>query len=232
MKAISPQREIDRATELANEYRRKGYVVTMPREVRDLPEFLRSFQYFPDLIARSAHENLVVEVKSQSTSGDLGKLALVAERVNAQSGWKFVLVLTNPRERKLPQVDIPTGKARELLQKSVSIGTGDEAHAEASFLMAWIALEAAVMALPENRGKRRKAPTSPWTLIRDAAIHGYVARVDVQKLNALYRTRSLLLHAGDVASPTEVEVELVRSVVRELIDAPHAQLPNNSLQRP
>ena len=81
MNAESSTRESQRATELATEYRSKGFEVVMPRSPAETPEFLREFSYTPDLIAKSEKENLIVEVKSRQSSRDLGRLSEIAELV-------------------------------------------------------------------------------------------------------------------------------------------------------
>src|SRR5262245_6723949 len=98
MNSQNTDRESQRVKELATEYRNKGYTVTTPGALSDAPEFLRVAGYVPDLIARSKSGNLVIEVKSRQTASDLRFLSQVAEHVNAQPGWEFVLVFTNPRE--------------------------------------------------------------------------------------------------------------------------------------
>ncbi|HEY2321228.1 MAG TPA: hypothetical protein VGJ82_00060, partial [Thermoanaerobaculia bacterium] len=85
--------EKSKLEQIASEYRRKGYdVATRPREDH-IPPFLRPFQ--PDLVATSDRDNVVVEIKS---SLDLASESIMklAEAVEAQSGWRFELVVVNP----------------------------------------------------------------------------------------------------------------------------------------
>jgi uncharacterized protein YegP (UPF0339 family) len=96
MKPENTPREARRVAELAVDYERKGYVVTIPRGPSDTPAFLRDLNYTPDLIARSNDETLVVEVKSRETTAALAELTNIAERINERKGWQFVLAFTNP----------------------------------------------------------------------------------------------------------------------------------------
>ena len=219
MKTETPIRESQRVVELANDYQRRGFEVVMPQSRRETPDFLKEFGYVPDIIARSEKENLIIEVKSRQTSHNLGQLSEIAELVNAQPSWQFVLVFTNPRESS-PISPIPTRpspqKARELLQKSRTLRGVDQAHIEASFLFAWVALEASLHLLPGGR-KPTKTPTSPSTLIRNAAMEGYISRDDVEVLDRLFKLRNSLLHAGSEVSPSAKEIEDLQKIAEEII---------------
>ena len=52
---------IDAVAAVAESYRRRGYQVEIEPDDTGLPPFLLGFR--PDLIARSASENVVIEVK-------------------------------------------------------------------------------------------------------------------------------------------------------------------------
>jgi hypothetical protein len=216
MKTESSNRESQRVTELASEYRNKGFEVITPHSTNESPDFLRNSGYFPDIIARSPEENLIIEVKSQQSSGDLGRLSEIAELVNSQPSWQFVLVLTNPREAPSSISQPSTEKAGLLLAKSRAIGTQDQTHVEAAFLFAWAALEASLRLLPEER-RATKTPSTPWTLIRNAAMEGHIGRDDAKTLDRLFKLRNSLLHAGGEASPSINEVESLRRITEEII---------------
>jgi hypothetical protein len=216
MNTESTNRELQRVSELASEYRAKGFDVVIPRSSGDSPEFLRHFDYIPDLIAKSEKECLIVEVKSRQSSRDLGRLAAIADIVNAQPSWQFVLVLTNSREVDRFAEPPNAEKARKLLAKSVAIGTSDETHLEAAFLFAWAALEASLRLLPEERKSSRSSST-PWTLIRNAAMEGHIGREQARNLDRLFKIRNSLLHAGNEVPPGLSDVELVRHITEEII---------------
>lgn len=218
MKTEIPIRESQKVVELATDYQSRGYKVVLPRSRSEGPDFLKSSGYVPDIIARSEKENLIIEVKSRQTSHDLSRLSEIAELVNAQPGWQFVLVFTNPRESSPVPTRPSAQKARELLQKSRALRGQDQAHIEAAFLFAWVALEASLHLLPERR-KSTKTPTTPWTLIRNAAMEGYIGRDDAEVLDRLFKLRNSLLHAGNETSPSSKEVEDLRKIAEEIIQA-------------
>lgn len=218
MKAEATNRESQRANALAAEYRSKGYRVTIPRTEKDVPAFLEDAGYVPDIIATSEHENLIVEIRSQQTTGELARISEVAELVNAQPAWSFVLVLTNPRTAMAEATKANASKAESLLEKSIAIGTKDAAHSQAAFLFAWTAFEAAWRLISDER-KTNKDRYPFVSSIRDAAMAGAVDRKDAQWLEGLFRIRNSLLHAEDEITPTGEEIERLRQFVMTIIRA-------------
>lgn len=216
MKSENTNRESQRVAELATEYERKGYTVTLPRRPQDLPAFLRELGYTPDLIARAKGETLVVEVKSRETSATLSSLSAIAEKINARPGWQFVLVFTNPRSASTEPRRPSPDKVVTLLEKSRSMGYDTQPHVEAAFLFAWVALEAALLTSKQDPTAGKGAST-PWTLIRNAAMNGLLAREDAHVLDRLFRTRNALLHAVDETPPTPNDVELLRRIAEDLL---------------
>jgi hypothetical protein len=209
-------RESQRVAELATEYARKGYSVTLPQSADDTPQFLRELGYMPDLIARSKNETLVIEVKSRETSATLASLSNVADRVNAKPGWQFVLVFTNPRGTFVESQRSTPEKVARLLEKSRVMGYESQAHVEAAFLFAWSALEAALRSLPTHEITGRVA-SAPSTLIRNAAIDGLLARGDVRALQLLFKIRNSLLHAGDEVPPARSDVDRLLRITEEVL---------------
>lgn len=190
--------------------------MTLPRRPQDTPAFLRELRYTPDLIAKNGDETLVIEVKSRETSATLASLSAIAEHINAKPGWQFVLVFTNPRTASTEPQRTTPDKAIALLEKSRAMGYESQPHLEAAFLFAWMALEAALLTSPPKSAAGRTAST-PWTLIRDAAMNGLLAREDAHALDRLFRTRNSLLHAGDEGPPSRADVESLRRITQDLL---------------
>lgn len=216
MKPDNTNRESQRVAELAVEYERKGYTVTLPRNPKDTPAFLRELGYTPDLIAKTKDETLIIEVKSRETSAALSSLSAIAERINAKPGWQFVLVFTNPRTAGGESPSATPDKVLALLEKSRAMSFKSQPHAEAAFLFAWVALEAALLESPQKASTGRSS-TTPWTLIRNAAMNGILAREDAQALERLFRTRNAILHAADEVSLTQADVENLHRIAQELL---------------
>src|SRR5437016_268858 len=124
---------------VADDYRRRGYEVIIEPKGPDVPKFLEGFQ--PDLIARSAGESVVVEVKVGTRTSVAERLRDIAERVNRQSGWRFSLVFVNPDEPD--QISEGQAASFAVLQERAHnaeslLRTGQR---EAAFLLLWSALE-------------------------------------------------------------------------------------------
>ncbi len=56
--------ERERLLKLAEEYRDRGYEISIHPNSEDLPDFLRNYR--PDMIARREDDAVVIEVKSRS----------------------------------------------------------------------------------------------------------------------------------------------------------------------
>jgi uncharacterized protein YutE (UPF0331/DUF86 family) len=132
--------ERSKLDQIASEYRRKGYDVAIRPHGDDIPPFLRPFQ--PDLVATSDFDNVVVEIKS---SPELASESIVklAEAVEAQSGWRFELVVVNPAvAHEVP----PHGalaaddRVESILREAQDLYR--ERRYEAAAMMAWSAAEA------------------------------------------------------------------------------------------
>src|SRR4051794_38891125 len=80
---------------VADQYRQEGYTVAVRPFAADLPDFLAS--YHPGLIARKNGSNVVVRVAAREELVSDPKTAFLAAVVNAQPGWRFDLVVHNPK---------------------------------------------------------------------------------------------------------------------------------------
>jgi hypothetical protein len=89
-----------RLLRLAREYRRAGYTVVLYPQAEDLPAVLQGCSI--GLLARRMDETVVADVRSRPNltlngSADLRRLV---EKVETLPGWRFNLVVTNPRHVK------------------------------------------------------------------------------------------------------------------------------------
>jgi uncharacterized protein YutE (UPF0331/DUF86 family) len=226
MTTTQNRRERQRVLELIQEYRAKGFIVLEPSSPEELPEFMRTSGYVPDLIVRSKKENLVVEVKSSESVASLDSLSDVSELVNAQEGWHFVLVLTNPRQEKSSMTPSTSrSKVLGLLERAKHIGSLEDPQLlEAWFIYAWVAAEACLDLLSARQEKEKTRPLGALTYIRDLAMQGELDRKDAQRLERLYKTRSAFLHSVGDAKVVAADVDwLQRFTESLLIDAENIQ---------
>lgn len=107
--------ERKRLHELAREYREKGYEVTVEPSKNALPNFLSDYQ--PDMIARNDEESVVVEVKSRSSLAHSEYLQSLADRIKEKAGWRFELVITNPKEESVSKQESTLPSEAELVNR-------------------------------------------------------------------------------------------------------------------
>lgn len=120
---------------IARSYRAKGYEVLLPTHDRPAPDFLDG--YLPDLIARSAADNVVVEVKRAGTIRGSNDLVWLANKIDDEDDWRLELVSVGSGER-LVEIDDNTvadldAEARLLLEAG---------FIDAAFVVVWAHVKA------------------------------------------------------------------------------------------
>lgn len=185
-----------------------GWTVAEPKSARVdwLPEPLRRFQ--PDLVAVKDGEIRVFEIKSRY-SDEPGKLDDLAEAVAAVPNARFDVVWVGA---------VVDAAGSEFTGQSIS-GRSSEArnllaggHPEAAALIAWSALEGAL--LNYARALRVPLPTDatsstlPWRLLAELDSLGYLNEGDLQRISELRRQRNAAAHFAEPAAqpdPTGIE---------------------------
>jgi hypothetical protein len=81
--------------ETAADYRAQGYDVHIEPGPEEVPAFLAGFR--PALIARGPRDSVVVEVKVGTTTAAPERFRELAELIRQQPGWRFSLVVIDPR---------------------------------------------------------------------------------------------------------------------------------------
>ena len=143
--------ERKRLQELAREYREKGYEVIVEPRKNALPNFLSDYQ--PDMIARNDEESVVVEVKSRSSLAHSEYLQSLADRIKEKAGWRFELVITNPKEESVSKQASTLPSEVELvnrIQETRKLMTSG--HKEAALLLGWATAEGALRLVATREG--------------------------------------------------------------------------------
>lgn len=210
---MTPQSlESEVIAKVAEDYRRRGYDVEVAPRGPGLPEFLGGFQ--PDLIARSAAESVVVEVKVGTRTSVAERFREVAERVNRQPGWRFTLVFVSPDQpdqvteaqpAPLSVVQERARNAEALLQTGQS---------EAGFLLLWSALEG-ILRLLGHGAQLPLENLPPSTLIRELYSAGEINREQFEWLMRLLPMRNRLVHG--FGAQEAVDGEQLRLLVHALL---------------
>jgi Holliday junction resolvase len=159
MKHDFTELERRRLLELAREYRKLGYDVITQPDKDQLPDFLAMLQ--PDMIASNQQENVVFEVKSQRTLTASTELKDIAIAIQGKKGWRFELVVTNPREKDGIRTasDSLLNRSEVLYRLQEARHLSEQEHGEAAFLLAWSAAEAVLRNLVVKSGPFLRART-------------------------------------------------------------------------
>jgi Holliday junction resolvase len=212
--------ERKRLVEIAREYRKLGYEVILEPKRSQLPEFLASFQ--PDMLAKNNIETVVVEVKSRETLSQSAHMAALASVIQQHEGWRFELVVTNPREKS---ARIRIQDINDLLTTQDIIYRLNEArtlsnkeYGEAAFLLAWSATEATLRrAASQHRISAARYQATPTTGGADVAGVGrffftVMRSYRFRRANALRKASSLSERGSCFAalSMTEITAFLMR----------------------
>jgi hypothetical protein len=89
-----------RLLRLAREYRRAGYEVMLYPQPESLPEVLQGCSIA--LVAKGNDETVVADVRSRPnlTQNGPADLRRLTENVESIPGWRFSLIVTNPRQHQ------------------------------------------------------------------------------------------------------------------------------------
>ncbi len=208
-------REQRRIKQLANEYRKKGYEVLVEPGPEKTPEFLRPFR--PDLIIRKGEEAIVVEVKTTESLTASKDIEKIAEAVASRHGWKFKLVVTNPRiePERVPEVAAASLTQNEVsvllkrVERLVRIG-----EMEAALLL----LVAAIESVLREAAKKEGIPLRGKTLLHGAKhllSYAVIGRRDYDAFERIFKTRNFIIH-GFRAGP--IKQKLIMDTVKRLKD--------------
>jgi len=223
MKETQVKRERDKVKELAREYRKKGYNVIIEPTRSDLPRFMSSMNFQPDLIALSDKENLVFEVKTGSTIHGIKEFATIADTIREHEGWDFVFVMTNPKEAPTPKLSSPHPRiedAYRYINKAALLLDSDknDQFNEAALLIAWSGVEATIRyALATVYEKTvEKNVTS---LLRDSVMYGVISKTDAKYLDSVLSIRNEIAHGFTHKQISKNKVGKLIEIIRRIINA-------------
>lgn len=208
MKAAYADRERNRLREIARQLELDGYIVVVEPSSEQLPDELGRFH--PDLIAMGPDENLVVEIKSRATLPGSAEMMPLAQAVQAMDGWRFELVVTNPRDPGPEPAgvrDLSLDELRDKLRHASQLATAGDF--EPALLMAWAGAESA---LRRSVQESRQSPErqSPAYLVKRLFSDGVLSSADRRMFERALEARNQLAHGFWVArEDLEVTTELI-----------------------
>ncbi len=194
----------------AEEYRRKGYEVSLEAQLDFLPGFS------PDLVARKGDETIVIEVKARSSLAANPKIKEFAQVIRSRPGWSFELVLVaEPEKLDSPEGANPLGREGIMEQINKAEKALESNFPEAAFLLAWSACEAVVREMNASQGVSSKGISTPSYVLNQAVSQGVISRDDYNELSGMMRYRNAIVHGFSLNDFSDKLVkDLIKSVRR------------------
>jgi len=186
-------REQQRLDEVAHEYREQGYDVIIAPSQNQLPDFLALFRL--DMVAQNDSETVIVEVRTQESLTKSPELDAIAQAIEGKAGWRFELVVTNPKDRKLKlgsdaslleRTDI-TYRLQEVRQLS------EQEHGEAALLLAWTVVEALLRKLAQEENILLQQ-NSLMYVVKSLFSQGLLDKEQYQTLQEGMEARNTIVH--------------------------------------
>lgn len=221
MKHNTQQRELTKAKEVANEYKKKGFRVILEPSSSDLPKELKNLNFQPDIIATSGETNLIIEVKTFKSIKNRSVVEL-AEKIKEIEGWDFELVYTNPKN-KIELLDASDSnsfiEAKQGLERAANFLNTDASkeYLDAALLLIWSAVE---NALRENYKtyKPSEKITIPRVLIRDSVMLGIIGKNDKNFLESMMIKRNEFSHGIYKSKVNRKDLEKLIKLGESIID--------------
>jgi uncharacterized protein YutE (UPF0331/DUF86 family) len=207
--------------EIAAEYAARGYEVLVEPSPEQLPEFLAGFR--PDLVARGPNDSVVVEVKVGTQTAASERFRELAETIQRQPGWRFSLVVIDPRsdevapptQQLLDRQEIVDrlGRANELLKTGAT---------DAAFLLMWVSVEALLRHIATREGlPLERVPSS--SLMKELFSLGILSRSELEVAQRAFSVRNALVHGFATTRLDETSRELAQFAQKFLLELDRSQ---------
>lgn len=183
---------------LARKYRTLGYDVQENPGPDRLPDFMRDVS--PDIVALSASDNVVIEIKTHASLKGSNDIVGIAERVSGHADWRFELVVLEDT----PERAASSGTDYRHVQEQVRVAMGNRL-----FDMASVYLVNALLRLARDLARRNgvlAGDKSDRNLLLDMGFAGVLPDTLLDQCLSALAARNRPAHAG-TSGPSEQEVE-------------------------
>jgi hypothetical protein len=198
--------ELKKLQEIADAYLAKGYQVTLQPDSENLPKFLEGTR--PDLIARSGDDSVLVEVKVGTETSASESYQELANRVKREKGWRFRLVIVDPKSTDTLPVDDPILKISEIearLDQTRAL-IGQQAN-DAALLLGWTLLEGMLRLLAQrDELPLEQAPVE--LLSRELYSQGVISADDLESIKRMLKIRNGIAHGFSTRAGADLVEEL------------------------
>lgn len=216
MKQQLSELEHRRLLDLAREYRKSGYEVVIAPTAAQLPAFIAS--YAPDMLAWNNTEHVIFAVKSQKTLASSPELKDMARAIHGKNGWRFELVVTNPRDK-----DTIKTKTEHILNHREILDRLREARmlseqefGVAAFVLAWSATEAVLRTLAVKE-RIAKGKDSFESLAKNLFAQGILEKSQYETLAEAVKTKNSIVHGYEEPDTLSKTFKSVLSITEQLL---------------
>jgi REase_AHJR-like len=177
-----------RLYDIAEEYKRRGYSVTVSPSGNRLPKFLSRFR--PDIIAQGPDESVVIEIKSADKVRGTEYWKRLSSVLQQHPSWRLELVVNNNTMRQPPET-IHEDVIRRRMQEGQQLT--EQGMFAAALLVIWSAVEAA-MRLASERHELELPDFRPATVVSRLYSDGLLKREEYDFLVDCMQIRNLVAH--------------------------------------
>jgi DNA-binding Lrp family transcriptional regulator len=221
MNNVSHEAYRQKLQEIAAEYEARGYEVLVEPRPEQLPEFLAGFR--PDLVARGLNDSVVVEVKVGTQTAASERFRELAETIQRQPGWRFSLVVIDPRSDEVApptqqlldrqEIGDRLGRANALLKTGAT---------DAAFLLMWVSVEALLRHIATREGlPLERVPSS--SLMKELFSLGILSRSELEVAQRAFSVRNALVHGFATTRLDETSRELAQFAQKLLLELDRSQ---------
>ena len=187
------------------EYRNKGYTVLREAPLEFMPDFVA------DLVARKDDVAIVIEVSTQAGLALNSRISELVETLRTKPGWSFELLLVGEPEKLDSPLLAQLLDEHEIQQRlDQALRVLESGLAEAAFVAAWSALEAATRALIAEEVGANSDITMSGHVLDEAVFLGVVSRSDYEDLRDLMKYRNAIVHGF---SPSDFGNHMVTELI-------------------
>ena len=187
------------------EYRNKGYTVLREAPLEFMPDFVA------DLVARKDDVAIVIEVSTQAGLALNSRISELVETLRTKPGWSFELLLVGEPEKLDSPLLAQLLDEHEIQQRlDQALRVLESGLAEAAFVAAWSALEAATRALIAEEVGANSDITMSGHVLDEAVFLGVISRSDYEDLRDLMKYRNAIVHGF---SPSDFGNHMVTELI-------------------
>jgi REase_AHJR-like len=207
-------RDAEVVERLRRSYVSKGYKFISEPRGDDVPAFLAN--RYPDAIALSKKDNVVLEIRSSESEGSKSALVkFLATEVPKHEGWRFELVIDDQNSKHSdlnaePTLEIIDG---EIAKVEALLLSGD---LKLGIVAGWAILEALTRKLVFVDRSATPLRYKPMSVIEGLVSDGFISDTAGDNLIEISGKRNQLVHGFTQIEIARPELEFLLEIVREL----------------